>query len=271
MSNKSSRPAPKFLGPLTPGNVAVWDDETGTLIDGGAGSGSGDVTGPASSTDNALVRFDGATGKVVQNGVITESDSGALTFPDNVRQTFNPGADAAGINVGAIAGDPGTPVDGDLWYDSAANELTARINGANVALGAGSGSGDVVGPGSSTDNALVRFDGVTGKLVQDGVITESDTGVLTFPDDIRQTFNPGTTNAGLNVGALAGDPSSPTDGDIWYDSSANELTARINGVNVALGAGAGASGYWTPLTDGDPDETELIFADGSCIMVFVPV
>ena len=34
-------------------------------------------------------------------------------------------------------GDPSTPVNGDLWYDSTANELTARINGANVALGAG--------------------------------------------------------------------------------------------------------------------------------------
>lgn len=40
------------------------------------------------------------------------------------------------------------------------------------------GAGDVVGPGSSTDNALVRFDGTTGKLIQNGVITEDDTGNL---------------------------------------------------------------------------------------------
>jgi hypothetical protein len=71
--------------------------------------------------------------------IATPTISGAITFPDNTRQTFNPGADAAGINVGAHAGDPGTPSDGDLWYDSAANELTARINGANVALGAAGG------------------------------------------------------------------------------------------------------------------------------------
>ena len=30
----------------------------------------------------------------------------------------------------------------------------------------GAGSGDVVGPGSSTDNAITRFDGVTGLLIQ---------------------------------------------------------------------------------------------------------
>lgn len=30
------------------------------------------------------------------------------------------------------------------------------------------------------------------------------------------------------------------------------------------------SGMWAPLTDGDPINTELIFADAQCIMVFVP-
>ena len=41
---------------------------------------NGDVTGPGSSTDNALVRFDGATGKLIQNGVITEDDTGNLSI-----------------------------------------------------------------------------------------------------------------------------------------------------------------------------------------------
>lgn len=67
-----------------------------------------------------------------------------ISFPDGVRQTFNPDATVAGINVGSHAGDPSTPINGDLWYDSVANELTARINGANVALGAG-GGGSVTG------------------------------------------------------------------------------------------------------------------------------
>ncbi len=42
-------------------------------------SGSGDVTGPASSTDNAIVRFDGLTGKLIQNSVGTLSDAGLLS------------------------------------------------------------------------------------------------------------------------------------------------------------------------------------------------
>ena len=38
----------------------------------------------------------------------------------------------------------------------------------------GAGSGDVVGPGSSTDNAITRFDGVTGLLIQNSTATLDD-------------------------------------------------------------------------------------------------
>lgn len=99
--------------------------------------------------------------------------------------------------------------------------------------------GDVVGPASATDNALARFDSTTGKLIQNSTTTLSDAGAFSFADGVRQTFNPDGTNAGLNVGSHAGDPSSPSNGDLWYDSASNELTARINGSNVALGAGGG--------------------------------
>jgi hypothetical protein len=40
------------------------------------------------------------------------------------------------------------------------------------------GGGDVVGPASATDNAIARFDSTTGKLIQDSVVTVSDTGVV---------------------------------------------------------------------------------------------
>src|SRR3990167_5399659 len=45
-----------------------------------SGSGSlGDVVGPASSTDNAVARFDTTTGKLLQNSVVTVDDTGATT------------------------------------------------------------------------------------------------------------------------------------------------------------------------------------------------
>lgn len=52
MSQKSSRPAPKVLGPLTPGHLAVWDDVTGTLKDGGPSGGGGGGGGGGGITTN---------------------------------------------------------------------------------------------------------------------------------------------------------------------------------------------------------------------------
>jgi hypothetical protein len=43
---------------------------------GSGGGGAGDVVGPASSTDNAVARFDGVTGKLIQNSVVIIDDSG---------------------------------------------------------------------------------------------------------------------------------------------------------------------------------------------------
>jgi hypothetical protein len=44
-----------------------------------ASVGSGDVVGPASSTDNAIARFDGTTGKLVQNSGATLDDSNNMS------------------------------------------------------------------------------------------------------------------------------------------------------------------------------------------------
>ncbi len=46
---------------------------------GGGGGGSGDVVGPASSTDNAIVRFDSTTGKLIQNSVVLVDDIGNIS------------------------------------------------------------------------------------------------------------------------------------------------------------------------------------------------
>ena len=55
-----------------------------------------------------------------------------------------------------------------------------RVNAGetDVEWAAASGGGDVVGPSSATDNALCRFDGTTGKLIQLGLWILSDVGQL---------------------------------------------------------------------------------------------
>lgn len=48
----------------------------------------------------------------------------------------------------------------------------------NCTITSGGGTGDVVGPASATDNALVRFDSTTGKLIQDSGAILSDANAL---------------------------------------------------------------------------------------------
>ena len=74
----------------------MYDGTQFLLMNDPAGATGGDVVGPASATDNAVVRFDGTTGKLVQNSVVTIADStgdvtgvGALTMGGNL--TLNGG------------------------------------------------------------------------------------------------------------------------------------------------------------------------------------
>jgi hypothetical protein len=61
---------------LTQGSgITITNSAGGITIAASGGGGSGDVVGPASSTDNALVRFDSTTGKLIQNSVVTVADS----------------------------------------------------------------------------------------------------------------------------------------------------------------------------------------------------
>lgn len=54
-----------------------------------------------------------------------------------------------------------------------------------------SGSGDVVGPASATDNAFPRYNLTTGKLIQDGTTTEDDSGNVDVQGNITVS---GTTD-----------------------------------------------------------------------------
>ena len=82
-------------------------------------------------------------------------------------------------------------------------------------------------------------------------------GEMILVDDVRQTFNPGTNKSGLNVGAHTADPSTLLNADLWYQSTANSLRARINGVTVDLGGTAVGTGY--------PD-TRLLYGGGGSLI-----
>ncbi len=121
------------------------DPVTHRLLTAPTGSGSGDVVGPASATDNAIARFDLTTGKLIQNSAVTISDTGAIT----VAGTFTlPIVDGTNLQV-------------------------LQTNGAGVVSWQSAGSGTVTASGGAlTSNSIVLGAGTTDTKVVAGITTD---------------------------------------------------------------------------------------------------
>lgn len=103
-------------------------DAGGTVVQLGGGAGSGDVVGPNSSTDNAIARFDLATGKLIQNSSATIDDSGNLTSLTN--QATGTGANK--MPVGTTAQRPPAPEAG-MYRLNSTTKLPEWYNDAVLA------------------------------------------------------------------------------------------------------------------------------------------
>ena len=61
-------------------------------------------------------------------------------------------------------------------------------------------------------------------------------GTTNFAAGAKATVSHSATTAGLNVGPVAGDPSSLANGDVWTNSTTGATTLRTNGMNGHVGA-----------------------------------
>jgi hypothetical protein len=141
------------------------------------------------------------------------------------RSQTNTVASAGALEFGELVY---TEVDGNFYVADSSNtavQIGKETNGSTTEFlrgdgtwAAPAGAGDVVGPASSTDNTLPRYDGTTGKLIQ-------GSGVVV--DDLNNMSGVGT----LNGATLPSSGTILTDNDIGtsvqgYDAN-NALTTDI--------------------------------------------
>lgn len=142
---------------------------------GGGGGGTGDFVGPASSTDNAIVRFDGTTGKLGQNSVVTISDTtGNIKIGDSSQATVTITGDISGTDVVASFGSAslnvGTAVvssGGVNANNSASGSFTAgdtgvfRFGSTSTRISASTNGWARMANAADTDFFGLRFGGFT--------------------------------------------------------------------------------------------------------------
>jgi hypothetical protein len=129
-----------------------------------------------------------------------------------------------------------------------------RLNsGATAVEWVADGGGDVVGPGSSTDNAVARFDSTTGKLLQNSVVLIGDTGGVTGVTDL-------TANGTINS----------VKSSVTYNDEAGQIRAT-NGANtnqkMLLGYDATYGSFIQSIEVGTGLKTLMLNASGGAVTV----
>lgn len=224
----------------TDGQVPVWHTNGTTTWETFTATPGGSDTQVQYNNSGVLA---GASGMTWNNG------TGTLTVGTLSTATLNATAFRILDNVDQshalnLIANENLTADVNLNIDLDGVSRNLNITGNSTLSGTNTGdqtitlTGEVTGTGTGSFATTIA-DSVA--VTNWTLTTPTMVGAITYPDNVRQTFNPGSTNAGLNVGAQAGDPSTLTDGDVWYNSSTSKLFARINGVTTEIGAGAGGA------------------------------
>ena len=201
----------------------------------------GDFTPTIAAED---VTYDNATSGLTADDVQAAIDeiealhpAGAIVGTTDAQTLTNKTLTAPVIDqtIFTEAAAPATPASGNVALYAKSDGLLYSLDDAGTETlvsggsGGGGGSGDVVGPSSSTDEALARFDSTTGKLLQDAVATLSDAGAFTVPE----------------IAA----PSTPATGRVVFYAKADGLMYSKDdaGTETLMSGGSGGGGGGTGL------------------------
>ena len=182
----------------------------------------------------------------------------AQTFTGRI--TFSPGATVAGINVGSVAGNPSGPSNADLWYNTATNELYARINGANVALGSGGGGGITIGTTTITSGTNTRVLYNNAGVVGEYVITGTGNVVMSASPTLTGTVAMAAATASGTIvqtsASSAAFESGPNGSTNPVFRLVNSTASQATGLSIT-GNAAGSGATLTVLSSGTNEDLRL--------------
>jgi len=211
-------------------------------------SGTGDVVGPASATDNAITRFDTTTGKLIQNSLVTVADDGAITAPQvgsmipfyYANQAAFP---AASTSHGAVAH---SHADGAMFFAHGGVWVRMLDNGGPLGTPASGTATNITGLPLSTGvtGTLPVANGGTGTTTPSIVAGTNVTVSGTWPN---QTVNSTASGSGTVTSVAATVPSvfsisgSPitTSGTLAITYSGTALPVVNGGTGVTTSTGTG--------------------------------
>jgi hypothetical protein len=240
------------LTPATATTGAVTLAGTLIAVNGGTGFGSyavGDLLYADTTTTLAKLP-DVATGNaLISGGVITAPTWGKIgltTHVSGILPIANGGTNASTApTAGAVAYGTGTAY-GFTAAGTAGQVLTS--NGAGVPTWTTNAGGDVTGPASSTDNAIARFDGTTGKLIQNSVTTIDDTGAATgfttfaASTSVTTPIVQASNSAGLSLKNASGTTQMSV-GAGGGDNMSINVSTNLNGANAQIDISPTGSGH----------------------------
>ena len=177
---------------ITDGRLFYKDNGGVVRVLATAAGAAGDVVGPGSSTDNALVRFDGTTGKLVQSSAGVLDDSGNLTGLASLTATTLTGALTG--TVGATTPNTGAfttlAASGAVTLSGGTANGVTYLNGSKVLTSGSALTFDGTGFGVVTSAPTVTiFETASGN--NNRLVISQAAGIATY----NQTYSSGSTNA----------------------------------------------------------------------------
>lgn len=193
---------------------------------------------------NSAVTINGTAVSLGASATITAATTNALTVGTGLQLNTGTTFDGSAARTISIDSTVATLTGSQALTNKTVNGLTLTALATGFSIAGGTTSKTLTMSNTltftGTDSSSVAF-GAGGTVAYVGLANSWTSG-------IKQTFAPSATTAGINVGSLAGQPSSPANGDMVYNTSANALQAYINGAWVSLGAGGGGSSALSAIT-----------------------